>query len=264
MSTRFAVISDIHGNLEGFQAVLRDIKKRRVSEILCLGDVIGYGADPEACWALARKSCNCILKGNHEAILLGDIDESGCSALGKQSAAWTRAHVTDRTSVALSKLPTHFEQYGAVFFHSAPEGPEMWTYLNQTEQVTDAFRGCASPLIFYGHTHRPRVTLIGPDGAVNYDLLVQRTVHFTVRLDQFRCYVNPGSAGQQRDSHTDVSYVVCELDGTTAKISIYRIPYKRFFSYQKVKRQGCGTEAADYLIREKWRRDWFEFINHWK
>lgn len=263
MSVRFAVISDIHGNLEGLQAVLKSIKKRNISEIICLGDVVGYGADPEACWALVKESCRHILKGNHEAILAGDIDESDCGALGKQSVAWTREHITKRSGGELAKLPTHVVQYGAAFFHSAPEGPKMWAYLNRAEQIAEAFRGCGYPLIFYGHTHRPRVTVIGRDGRIVQDELVQKTRRFAARLDRF-CCVNPGSVGQQRDSHTDASYAICELDGPTAEITLHRIPYKRFPAYQKVRRQGCGAPAAAYLIREQWRRNWFEIIDHWR
>ena len=262
MKTRFAVISDIHGNLEGLRAVLKSVDTENVSEILCLGDVIGYGADPEKCWEITKAKCSSILKGNHEAILAGDIDESQCSELGKQSAVWTRGHVTKKSRGELVDLPLQTVQYEASFFHSAPEGPKMWTYLNRIEQVLEAFSECVTPVVFYGHTHRPRVTLVKENDVVVQDVLIQRTTRFVVNLKEYRCYVNPGSVGQQRDFRTDASYAVCELDGSVANITVHRIPYKRFLAYQKIKRYGCGTAVAAYLIREKWRRNWFEIIDH--
>ena len=264
MSACFAVISDIHGNLEGLQAVLSSIEKQGISEIICIGDVVGYGADPELCWILAKKNCAKILKGNHEAMLVGDIDFSKCSKLGQQSALWTKAHVSTNTQQELEKLPMSLNRYGADFFHAAPEDYGIWRYLNHASEIIEAFGQVKAPLVFYGHTHRPRITLVGYDGIVKQDILPQKKQHITVELDKWRCYVNPGSVGQQRDSHTDASYAICNLEDRIARITMIRIPYRRLTSYRKIKCYGCGEEAAAYLIREKVRRDWFELISHWR
>ena len=262
MRIRFAVIADPHGNAEGLSAVLRHIKRRDIKDIVCLGDVVGYGAEPELCWKLVKEKCKVSLKGNHEAMLLGEMDDSHCSRIGKQSSAWTTEHISAETKKELAGSPMCAELYGALFLHSAPEGSGMWDYLNKTEQITESFRGCSQPLIFYGHTHRPRVTLVGADGTVLTDKLIDATESFTTDLSSCRCYVNPGSAGQQRDAHTDVSYAVCELNGDIAKITVCRIGYRRLKSYLNVKYHGCGPETATYLIREKWRRDLFEVIDN--
>ena len=262
MRDRFAVISDIHGNLEGLQAVLSALKKENVSDIICLGDVVGYGADPEVCWKLIKQRCSICLKGNHEAILCGETDDSDCSNLGKQSAEWTRENVSDDIREELSELPWQMERFSAKFYHSTPNVEDGWPYLNRLEQIIAAFESTPSPLVFYGHTHRPRITIVNQSGAVVVDEMIQETKEFQVNLRDHRCYINPGSAGQQRDTRTDVSFSVCTIADENAKIKVYRIPYKRFRAYRKIRKTGCGKAAATYLVREKWRRDWFEFIDY--
>ncbi len=264
MNIKFGVIADVHGNLEGLQAVLEKLRRLEIKEIICLGDVVGYGADPEPCWAEVKRACSLVLEGNHEAILTEKIDDSHCSALGQQSAIWTQSHVGATVRGELAALPFRGERYGAAFYHSSPMDDGSWPYLNRLEQVTAAFRTEKTSLIFYGHTHRPRITLEDREtGTVVWDESIQKTSKFTVNLQNQRCYLNPGSAGQQRDTHTDVSFAVCELAEDTAEIEVFRIPYRRFRSYQKLLRGGCGMAAATYLIREKKRRRWFELLDHW-
>lgn len=263
MSIKFGVIADIHGNFEGLQAALKKLCRLGAEEIFCLGDVVGYGAEPELCWATVKRTCSLVLEGNHEAILTGKIDNSHCSALGQQSAIWTRAHVSDAVRSELAKLPFRAKRYGAVFYHSSPQNDGSWPYLNQTEQIMEAFTAELSPLVFYGHTHRPRITLVDRvSGAVIMDELIQKTKMVSVNLSCQCCYINPGSVGQQRDTHTDASFAVCELDGKMAQIQVLRIPYRRFRTYQKLLNQGCGKEAAVYLIREKGRRRLFALLDY--
>lgn len=261
---RFAVISDIHGNLEGLEAVLRVIRRKGISDIICLGDVIGYGADPEACWKLCKDCCSVILKGNHEAIYLGESDDSECSTMGKQSAIWTREHMPDKYRVELAALPCMWKDGQKAFFHTAPGRERRWPYLNTSEQIVEAFHGEEQPLLFYGHTHRPRLTVVGEDGVCREDqLAVQRHLRRKVDLTKGKYYINPGSCGQQRDRHTDASFAVCAIDGRYAAIELLRIPYRRFRAYRKTMHNGCGIAAATYLIREKWRRDTFAVFDNW-
>lgn len=264
MSERFAVISDIHGNLEGLQAVLARVKRLRIKEIICLGDVVGYGADPKTCWAMVKRVCSIVLEGNHEAILLDRSDDTQCSSLGRQSALWTRSHVSVDMRKELEKLPFKAERLGASFFHSTPRNDGTWPYLNYPTQVANAFSNEKSPLIFYGHTHRPRITVLDSAGSIIHDELIQKTSQYMIDLRQYRCYVNPGSTGQQRDSHTDASFAVYELDGDIVRLQVIRLAYRRFRTYCKLLDSGYGRQAAEYLIREKKRRDAFELLDYWR
>lgn len=264
MNKKFAVISDVHGNLEGLQAVLHRIKKLKVGEIICLGDVIGYGADPEICWVTVKNACSLVLEGNHEAMLAGKIDGFHCSELGRRSTTWTRNHISAVVQQELGSLPFRAERYGAAFYHSSPHDDGSWPYLNKIEHVVDNFVNDAAPLIFYGHTHRPRITVVDAQtGTVIQDELIQRTRRFCVDLYSQRCYLNPGSAGQQRDTHTDVSFAVCEMDRHFVQLEVLRIPYRRFCAYKKLRNSGCDKSLATYLIREKERRRLFELLDYW-
>lgn len=262
--SRFAVISDVHGNLEGLNAVLKEISRKNVDDIICLGDVVGYGANPEQCWQICKKHCKIILKGNHEAIFLGEIDDSDCSALGKQSAQWTRKNFPNHYRDELRNLPyTWTNDDHVAFWHTIPLNCQPWIYLNQTEQIVQAGKEQTGDLLFYGHTHRPRITVVDKKGNLIEDILVQNTTKRRFDLQTQRCYINPGSAGQQRDQHTDASFAICEIQKNEVTIEMIRMPYSRFRAYRKILNEGCGSVAATYLVREKWRRDLFAIFNYW-
>lgn len=258
---KFAVISDIHGNLEGLEAVLTEIRQRKIEKIVCLGDVIGYGPDPIECWSRIKSACDLILKGNHESIFLGETDLSHCSQLGKESAEWTKRNVFAAWKDEFSDLESSAKRYGAAFYHAGVENEPNWPYLNQVEDILTSFRE-QEPLCFYGHTHRPRIVICNSNGDLCKDIMIQESTKIQFDLTQYRCYVNPGSVGQQRDTRTDASFAVCTVDGKTATIELLRIPYDCERTYRKLLEYGCGRNAAAYLIREEERRKLFENIDY--
>lgn len=258
---KFAVISDIHGNLEGLEAVFSEIRRRQIEKIVCLGDVVGYGPDPAACWELVKSNCDLILQGNHESIFLGETDLTHCSQLGKESAGWTKDNLSETFKGEFSALQPVAKAFGAVFYHAGTENGPDWPYLNSIESVLASFRE-SEPLCFYGHTHRPRIVICHSDGSLFKDIMVQEDIKIQVDLSQYRCYVNPGSAGQQRDTKTDVSFSICTVEGRMATVEVLRIPYDCEKTYQKLMEYGCGKAAATYLIREEERRRSIENLNH--
>ena len=102
---RLAIVSDIHGNLEALQAVLRDIEGRQVDQIACLGDVVGYGCDPVACLDLVTQHCAVTLMGNHEHAVLGQLGDQSMNELAQASMEWTKQQLNDRHLQTISRFP---------------------------------------------------------------------------------------------------------------------------------------------------------------
>jgi len=256
--SRFAVISDIHGNYEALGKALKLIKKQGIDNILCLGDVIGYGADPNKCFRLARKECSIVLMGNHEAMLIDENQKR--SSLCEESFSWTKQTIAKEVLDDLPLLPFSHEEKNIKFFHASSDNSlNNWPYLKEKDQIIDSFKDCGN-VCFYGHTHRPRITVVGDE---IIDFYITQTTECEVDLSKEKCYINPGSIGQQRDTKTDLSFAICELNGDLLKVKIERHKYNSLRAFLKTKYQGCGKNNALYLVREKWRKRLYESISYW-
>jgi len=260
MDNIFAVISDIHGNFEALSSVMRSIEREGIRRIICLGDIVGYGTDPELCWHVVKQRCDIILEGNHEAILTGKCSSDDCSDLGKISAEWTQNNVSDEIKAELGKLCISHHESGMDFYHSAPDNNYRWKYLNETNDILDCFKDC-SGIVFYSHTHRPRITVISDGDLLDDRLITSSEVIKTVSGTRY--YINVGSVGQQRDAITNAAYVIFRTVGNDRYIEFCRIPYNSYKTYKKTLHQGCGASVAKYLIREPWRRKIYALLNNW-
>lgn len=252
---RFAVLADVHGNYEALSKALRIIKKRGVGQIVFLGDAIGYGADPLKCYKIVKEASDIYLMGNHEAMLIDQ--EQKMSELCRTSLKWTKneLYVLQESEIAELKTECYVKDYG--FFHSAPGATiTEWKYLNDKNEIINAFED-APGVCFYGHTHRPRITITGFEEKDEY---IKSTQEFIIDLGKQRVYINPGSVGQQRDDRTDLSFAICEREGNLLKIRIERHCYNSFKAYLKIRFKGCGKEVADYLIRERRKKRIYESI----
>ena len=126
---KYALISDVHGNLEALTVVLKKIEQLKVDKIICLGDVIGYGAEPEKCAKIIQENCDACIMGNHEAAVIGDLDISYFTPYAKEAALWTRANVSDTTLHWISELPLVQTLDGFTIIHGSLFHPEMFNYV---------------------------------------------------------------------------------------------------------------------------------------
>ena len=132
---RVAAITDIHANLPALEAVLEAIDEAGVEEIWCLGDVVGYGADPDACAELVRERCAVCLVGNHDLAVLGELDIAAFSEAAAEAVAWTREQRRRaRRSRFLRELEPAGEREGVGLFHASPRDP-VWEYVLSAEQA---------------------------------------------------------------------------------------------------------------------------------
>jgi predicted phosphodiesterase len=161
MSGNVAIISDIHGNLHALRAVLADMEEQGVTERVCLGDVIGYGANPRECIELVREHGFECLKGNHDEMVAWDGDLERVSAATREASLWTRKCLSAQERGWLADLPMtmHGSDYEAV--HATLHHPSDWPYVLMADMAALSFQHQTKPLCFIGHTHRPALWVEG-------------------------------------------------------------------------------------------------------
>jgi diadenosine tetraphosphatase ApaH/serine/threonine PP2A family protein phosphatase len=211
----FAIISDIHSNLEALQAVLADIAGRGIQEIVCLGDIVGYGANPKECVDLVRQKCSVALMGNHDHALL--YEPTNFNLPAERACYWTRQVLEEEPDLKvrnarwefLGKLPVRVKQRDVLFFHASPRRP-MNEYIfpedvfTNPQKVMANFDRLDARICFVGHTHQPGVFVDDP----YFDPPNELPDSPFYEVEEERVIVNVGSVGQPRDRDQRASYVV--------------------------------------------------------
>ncbi len=149
---RAAVISDIHSNLPALEAALSSIEEAGIEEIWCLGDVVGYGAQPDACADLVRERCEVCLVGNHDLAVLGGLDIASFSETAADAVDWTRGHIDERTLAFLRDLDPVGRRADVGLFHGSPRDP-IWEYVLSTEQAEACLTVQEEQIGLIGHSH---------------------------------------------------------------------------------------------------------------
>ena len=160
---RYAVLSDIHANLEALQAVLADAVPR-TDALLCLGDLVGYGADPVACIETVAARAQTLVCGNHEHAVAGLLDMEWFNAYARAAAEWTRERIDEDHRSYLASLPLVAEVGDATLVHASPDRPDEWEYLLTAQDGFDAFSAFTTRLCFVGHSHLAGAWSLGSSG----------------------------------------------------------------------------------------------------
>ena len=187
------IISDIHGNLPALEAVFREGERLGADEWICLGDVAGYGANPNECIELIRSRCDVCLLGNHDEAAREDSSVPSFNPLALEAILWTRSELTASSRDFLSTLPLRHETESATYVHSTPVRPEAWRYIRGYSDAQEYAEGFTTRFCFVGHSHVP--------GA------------YSVSIDSVpKMLVNVGSVGQPRDGDPRAAFVVVRWD----------------------------------------------------
>ena len=213
---KIAIISDIHSNLEALTAVSRDIEIECVDQIWCLGDIVGYGANPNECISWVRENVSRSVLGNHELGVLNMVDLELFNSYARTSILWTRSILTDESLDTLSNLPIQAFQNSSQLVHDTPESPGSMLYITDRELAYRALLSQKRRLCFFGHTHVPAIYRLTSAGA---EMIGGRTAI----ISGSRHLINPGSVGQPRDRNPDASYLI--FDGE--RVTLKRVPYDR-------------------------------------
>ena len=237
---RYAILSDIHGNLEALEAVLTDASTR-ADGVICLGDVVGYGPDPVPCLELMAERAMALVAGNHEHGVAGLLDLDWFSSYARTAVEWTRIHLGDDHRRYLTALPLTGELGDATIVHASPGEPAVWDYLISPDDGFAAFGGFRTRLCFVGHSHRPAVWSLGSWGP---DF---RGGALDVTIDAGRRYiVNVGSVGQPRDRDWRAAYAIWDVEAR--RIVGRRVDYDVAAVRRKIARAGLPAFLADRLV----------------
>ena len=243
----YAVISDIHSNLEALQAVLRYLKRKPIRRWFVLGDLVGYGANPnEVIELVQRLRPRTVIRGNHDRVAASMDPAEDFNEMARFAAAWTRQKLTPRNQGFLRHLPV-----GPVVFqetinlsHGSPLDEDAYVISDYDAYVS--FREVEEPLLLFGHTHFPVIYRDRGDHVDTFRLPPVRVLRVRLRPGE-RYMINPGSIGQPRDRIPLAS--CCVLDPERWRVTFYRIPYPIVRSQKRILTAGLPEFLAYRLAQ---------------
>jgi predicted phosphodiesterase len=213
-----AIVSDIHSNLPALEAVLDAISREGPEEIWCLGDLVGYNAQPEACTKMIVELSSICLAGNHDLVVNGTVDISVFAQDAAVAARWALETLSEEALDQLRGLAPSGERAGVELYHASPRDP-VWEYVIDPRTAQSCLEITRHDISLIGHSHVPLAYSAGPDGRAGGGYAEAGTVS----LAGGRWLLNPGSVGQPRDGDPRASYMALDLDAATA--TWHRVEY---------------------------------------
>jgi predicted phosphodiesterase len=239
---KFLIVSDVHGNREALEAVLRDACGH-YDKILCLGDIVGYGADPNFIVDWARAEVSAIVRGNHDAACAGLESLSRFNRNAADAATWSRRVLSPKNLAYLKRLPAGPLLYeGFDLVHGSPFGE--FDYLCSRGDVAAISDRMTTPLTFFGHTHDQGGFQIQRNGKIK--LIDPRVPTGLVLAPRSKYLVNPGSVGQPRDQDPDAGYAI--YSPAERKIEFRRVKYDTRAAGKKIVKAGLPERLAARLL----------------
>jgi len=209
---RYGIISDIHGNLEALETVIKELKAARIDSIFCAGDIVGYGANPKTCLDMIRDLKTVCVAGNHDWAVSGKFNPAGFNEVALRAVEWTRGQLTSEDLTYINSLGLVHKENGLTMVHgtlSEPEHFHYMVYLTDAEETMNLMDGF---VCFIGHTHAPQII-------VQEENEVKCLNELKVNMDPERKYlVNVGSVGQPRDGNPKAAYCIYDSENRSAEI----------------------------------------------
>ena len=236
----YLIVSDIHANLVALEAVLADAPA--FGKMWCLGDLVGYGPDPNECIERVQDFDHVSLAGNHDWAALGKLDLRSFNTDARAANLWTREKLVPAAREYLDGLPTCIEQDNFYLAHASPKEP-VWEYVLDTNVAYANFSFFSAPICLVGHTHVPII----------FELDEERercNTHIPpipdpVSLDQHRMIINPGSVGQPRDGDPRASYAMLDTESMTWEFR--RIAYPVEITQERMRARGLPRRLIERL-----------------
>lgn len=236
---RYGIFSDVHSNIEAMTVVAQAMKSEGAEEFLCLGDFVGYYANPnEVIELIVSLNCWKMVMGNHDSALLGHTALSKFNQPAAEAINWTKTRIKPQNQRFLESLRLREEIGEIQLVHSSPFQSEEWHYLTSQEDLERNFRYFQGFICFFGHVHKPFIAEQRMDGSVR---ILEEQEH-TLQKD-CRYLVNVGSVGQPRDNNPKTCYVM--YDSAAKKLSIRRLDY----DYETTAKKTLEAGLSDYLAQ---------------
>ena len=238
MKMKYAIISDIHANLEAFQVVLEDAQNQKVTHYACIGDVVGYNANPKECLDIVCKMNMPCVKGNHDEYCSTDDPLEGFNPAAAEAVHWTRGQLSDKERKWLCDLKYTKIVANFTLVHATLDAPERWGYVFDKLAAAASFPYQNTQVCFFGHTHVPV--------AFMRDTVVRGGTYSKFKIDPAKKYfINVGAIGQPRDNNPKAAYVVYDMDEGT--IELRRLEYDIAAAQKKILDAGLPERLAERL-----------------
>jgi predicted phosphodiesterase len=239
---KYAILADIHANLEALEVVLADAREQNCTHYACLGDVVGYNANPKECLDIIRDMEMPCVKGNHDEYCSIESNLEGFNPHAAEAIQWTRAQLTeeDREWLRNLKYIRLVASYSIV--HATLDGPQRWGYVFDRLAAAASFTYQNTSVCFFGHTHVP-VAFIR-------DSVVRGGTYSKFKIEPGRKYfINVGSVGQSRDGVAKATYVIYNTDEGT--VELRRLDYDIAKTQAKIRAAGLPERLAERLALGK-------------
>jgi predicted phosphodiesterase len=238
---RIALLSDVHGNRPAFEAVLDEIEDADVEEVWCLGDLVGYGAEPNDCVAMARERCDVCLAGNHDLVVTGDIPLSDFSLSAAAAARWTQETISPESLAFLRSLEPSDPDREPGLYHGSPRDP-VWEYVLSSWQADECLDLTDARVCAVGHSHVALWFHRDSDGKLEGG---QAAAGEERDLSVGEWLINPGGVGQPRDNDPRAAWLL--LDTGSWAVTWKRVEYPIDEAAKAIAEAGLPRELADRL-----------------
>lgn len=236
---KYAILSDIHGNLDALEAVLKHTQTVGCSHFVCLGDVVGYGPNPKECLEIIRGLDCPIVIGNHDEYCATAQELTGFNPMAADGIRWTRAQLSDEEKEWLRSLKYIRRVESFTIVHATLDLPEKWAYVFDKLAAAASFNYQHTAVCFNGHTHIPIAFVRGDKG-------IQGGLYTKIKIEIARKYfINCGSIGQPRDHNPRAAYVTFDLLNNL--IELHRVDYDLTRTQKKLRAAGLPESLAQRL-----------------
>ncbi len=231
---RYGIFSDIHSNLEALEAVIKAYESEKIDMYLCLGDLVGYGANPVECIQIVKDIAQMIIAGNHDWAVAGLFSLEYFNDWAKQAVIWTQRKMDLTNHNFLASLRFIYENEDFTLVHGSLNSPQEFHYITDISEAAQTFRLMNKSICFVGHTHVGGVFIQDKDGRIDF----QRETRFKLQ-EGYRYIVNVGSVGQPRDGDNKASFCIYDIE--RKEVLIKRVGYDIKSAQEKI--LACGLPS---------------------
>jgi predicted phosphodiesterase len=237
---RYAIVSDLHANKPAFKSVLADIASSNIDEIICLGDIVGYGPNPAEVLEIAYSKIHHFVLGNHDAVIGGKITSGNFNDNARRMIEWTSGALDSKAVKFFNTLPLEVKGGNFRCAHAEFANPGRFGYILETDEAIDSFDACTDQVMFAGHSHVPGLFVVGRSGIPHW----LDPTDFGVE-DEKRYIVNVGSVGQPRDDGIRASYCIFDTEKRDVFFKKVAFDVEEYIECQKRSR---SPDSPTYFI----------------
>jgi diadenosine tetraphosphatase ApaH/serine/threonine PP2A family protein phosphatase len=232
-------LADIHGNLEALLSTVNSLKRNNIDKVIFLGDIVGYGADPNECIRIAKEISDIVIAGNHDWACAGKDTIESFNPIAKETAQWTRKVLTDQNRDFLLSLSLKEKTNDTVYVHATPYFPESWQYIRTTTAAKHCFDSFSQQFCFIGHSHVPAIFILNNNGSIS-----EKSGEISTSKKS-RYIINCGSIGQPRDEIPLAAYGI--YDSEKEIYQLVRVEYDIKKAQKKIIEAGLPPYLAKRL-----------------